>query len=89
VSFIVCVALCAVFCLSVVCYLCDSVLCLIRVPQPPDKSPFAVQINNNIKKIIIIEPIFLMVTDKFRNVTFRLCNSYKWICTVTDALLFS
>jgi hypothetical protein len=39
VSFFVCVALCAVFCLSVV--------CLIVVPLPPVKSPLEVQLNNN------------------------------------------
>jgi hypothetical protein len=42
-SFIVCVALCAVFCLSVECYF---VLCLILVPLPPDKTPFAAEVNN-------------------------------------------
>jgi hypothetical protein len=42
--FIVCVSLCAVFCLSVVCYF---VLCLILVPLPPGKKPFAVQLSND------------------------------------------
>jgi hypothetical protein len=41
---VVCVVLCAVFRLSVVCYF---VLCLIVVPLPPGKHPFAVKINNN------------------------------------------
>jgi hypothetical protein len=44
VSFIVCVVLCAVFCLSVVCY---CMLCLTVEPLPPGKQPFAVEINNN------------------------------------------
>jgi hypothetical protein len=52
VSFIVCVALlCAVFYLSVmwyfVWYVYFRVLCLIGVPLPPGKTPFAVQLNNN------------------------------------------
>jgi hypothetical protein len=50
VSFIVCIALSAVFCLSVVCYFCEMcifVLCLTVVPLPPGKNPFAVQLNNN------------------------------------------
>jgi hypothetical protein len=51
VSFIVCVALCTVFCLSVVChfvrYVYFSVLRLIVVPQPPGENRFAVQFNNN------------------------------------------
>jgi hypothetical protein len=36
VSFIACVILCAVFCLSVVCVIC--VLCLIVVALPPGKT---------------------------------------------------
>jgi type IV secretory pathway component VirB8 len=54
-SFIVCVALCAVFCLNVVFVLCDMcicVLCLIVVPLPPGKNPFVVQINNNNNNVI-------------------------------------
>jgi hypothetical protein len=51
VSFIVCVALCAVFRLSVVCYFVQyvyfCVLCLIAVPLSPGKNPFAIQLNNN------------------------------------------
>jgi hypothetical protein len=51
VSFMVCLALCAVFCLSVVCYfvlyVCFCVLCLILVPMPKGKKPFAVQLNNS------------------------------------------
>jgi hypothetical protein len=43
VSFIVRVVLCAVFCLSVVCYF---VWCVIVVPLPPSKNPFAIKINN-------------------------------------------
>jgi hypothetical protein len=46
VSFIVCVVLCAVFCLSVVlfCVMCViCVLCLIVVSLPPGKNPFAVK----------------------------------------------
>jgi hypothetical protein len=45
VSFIACVVLCAVFCLSVVlfCVMCViCVLCLIVVSLPPGKNPFAV-----------------------------------------------
>jgi hypothetical protein len=45
VSLIVCVVLCAVFCLRVICYFVRCVLCLIVVPLPPDKTPFAVKIN--------------------------------------------
>jgi hypothetical protein len=46
VSFVVCVVLCAVlFCVMYV--IC--VLCLIVVPLPPGKNPFAVKINNNNK----------------------------------------
>jgi hypothetical protein len=51
VSFIVCVVLCAVFCLIVVlfCVMCViCLLCLIVLLLPPDKIPFAVKINNNI-----------------------------------------
>jgi hypothetical protein len=44
VSFIVCVASCAVLCLSVVWYF---VLCLIAVPLPLGKNQFTVQLNNN------------------------------------------
>jgi hypothetical protein len=44
-------SLCAVFCLSVVCYFVwyvyFCVLCLIVVPLPPDKNPFEVHLNNN------------------------------------------
>jgi hypothetical protein len=51
VSFIVCVALCAVFYFSVVCYFVwyvyFSVLCLIVVPLPSGKILFADQLNNN------------------------------------------
>jgi hypothetical protein len=49
-SFIVCVALCAVYCLSVVCFLCDVyfyVLYLIVVILPPVKNPFAVKLNKD------------------------------------------
>jgi hypothetical protein len=45
VSFIVCVVLCDVFCLRVVCYFVGCVLCLIVVPLPPGKNPFAVKVN--------------------------------------------
>jgi hypothetical protein len=52
VSFIDCVALCAVFYLSVVCYFVRYVYfcvsCLIVVPLPRGKNQFAVQLNNNI-----------------------------------------
>jgi hypothetical protein len=47
VSFIVCVVLCAVFCLSVVCYFVWCVLfvcCLIVVQLPPGRNPFSVKI---------------------------------------------
>jgi hypothetical protein len=51
VSFIVCVALCPVFCLSVVCYFVRYVyFCVSRllvVPVPQGKPPFAVHLNNN------------------------------------------
>jgi hypothetical protein len=46
VSFIVCVAFCAVFCLSMMCDMCICVLCLIVIPLPNDENLFAVQINN-------------------------------------------
>jgi hypothetical protein len=56
VSFIVCVALCVdLFERCVI--LCDvyfCVLCLIVVPLPPGKTPFAVQISNN---EIIMNPV--------------------------------
>jgi hypothetical protein len=42
-----CVALCVVFCLSVVWYVYVRVLCLIVVPLPTGKIPFAVQLNNS------------------------------------------
>jgi uncharacterized protein YqhQ len=51
VSFIVSVVLCAVFCLSVVCYFVLSVLfvcCLIIVPLPPGKTYLQFKKNNNI-----------------------------------------
>jgi hypothetical protein len=51
VTFIIFVILCAVFCLSAVCYFVRgvlfSVMCVIVVPLPPDTNPFAVKINNN------------------------------------------
>jgi hypothetical protein len=51
VSFIICLALCAVFCLSVMCYFLwyvyFCVLYLIVVPLPPGKIAFVVQLNNN------------------------------------------
>jgi hypothetical protein len=48
VFFIVCVALFAVFCLSVVwCDTCIFVLYLIVVTLPPGKNPFAVKLSNN------------------------------------------
>jgi hypothetical protein len=50
-SFIVCLPLWAVFCLSVVCYIVwyvyFCVLRLIVVPLPPGKTPLAIQLNNN------------------------------------------
>jgi hypothetical protein len=50
-SFIVCVALCAVFYLSVVCYIVcyvnNCVLCLIAVPLSPGKISLVSQLNNN------------------------------------------
>jgi hypothetical protein len=46
VSFTVCVALCAVFCLRVVLLCVICVLCLIVVPLPPGRNPFAVHLNN-------------------------------------------
>jgi hypothetical protein len=42
--FIVCVVLCNVFRLILVLF---CVMCLIVVPLPPGKNPFAVKINNN------------------------------------------
>jgi hypothetical protein len=57
VHFIVCVDLCAVFCLRMVCYFVRCVyfclLCLIVVPLPPGRNPFAVQLNNNNNKLHI------------------------------------
>jgi hypothetical protein len=51
VSFIVHPASCAVFCLSIVCYLVwyvySCTLYLTVVPLPPGKTPFAVKLNNN------------------------------------------
>jgi hypothetical protein len=51
VSFIICVALCAVFCLSLlyyfVLYVYFCVFCLIVVPLLPGKNLVAVQLNNN------------------------------------------
>jgi hypothetical protein len=53
VSFIVCVALCDMFCLIVVCYFVRyeyvyfCALCFSVVPLPPGKNPFSVQLNNN------------------------------------------
>jgi hypothetical protein len=51
VSFIVRVALCAVFCLSVVCYstcyVKVCVFCLIAVTMPLGKNQVAFQLNNN------------------------------------------
>jgi hypothetical protein len=35
--------------LCVICAIC--VLCLIVVPLPPDKTPFAIKINNNKKRV--------------------------------------
>jgi hypothetical protein len=51
-SFIVYVALCAVLFERgvIVCVMCIFVLGLNVVPLPPDKNPFAVQLNNNIIK---------------------------------------
>jgi hypothetical protein len=52
VFFIDCVPLCAVFCLSwcdILCNMCISLLCLIVVPLPAGKTPFAVELNNNFK----------------------------------------
>jgi hypothetical protein len=64
VSFIVCVTLCAVFCLSVVCYFVwyvyFCVLCLIVVPLPLSKNPFAVQF------IIIIIIIIIIIVVMYR-----------------------
>jgi hypothetical protein len=47
VSFIVCVALCAVFCLAVVCYFVSCVLLHYHCHRV--KTPFAVLLNNNIE----------------------------------------
>jgi hypothetical protein len=51
VSFVVCIALCAVFCLNVVSYFMwyayFCVFCLIVVLLPPGKNPFAVQLTND------------------------------------------
>jgi hypothetical protein len=48
-SFIVCVVLYDVFCWKVVSYSVGSVLCLIVVPLPPGKTPFAVKVNNRVE----------------------------------------
>jgi predicted CDP-diglyceride synthetase/phosphatidate cytidylyltransferase len=53
VSFIVFITLCAVFCLSAVCYF---VCCVIVVPLPPGTNPFA-------GKIIIIIIIIINLPD--------------------------
>jgi hypothetical protein len=66
VSLIVCVALCAVFCLRVVCYLCDvyfCVLCLFVVTLPPGSKPFAVQLNNNNNNNTTLYPQKLAITS--------------------------
>jgi hypothetical protein len=51
VSFIICLAFCAVICLIVLCYFgkfeYSCVVCLIVVPMPPDKNSIAGQWNNN------------------------------------------
>jgi hypothetical protein len=55
VPFNACVVLCAVFCLSVMCYFVwcvICVLCLIVVSLPPAKSPFAVKLSNNNKNVL-------------------------------------
>jgi hypothetical protein len=68
VSFIVCVALCAVFCLSVVCYLCD--MCIFVCCVLLQYHPFEVQLNsnnnnnNNNEIIIIIIIIIKFLTSK-------------------------
>jgi hypothetical protein len=65
VSFIVCVSLCVVFCLSVLCYFVwyvyFCVLCFIVVPLPPGKNQFPVQLII----IIIIIIIIIHVWEKF------------------------
>jgi hypothetical protein len=81
VSFIVCVVLCAVFCLSVVCYfvMCViCVLCLIVVPLPPGKNPSAVKINNNNISIYILYILKLsFLDDELGNTVFVICDDYK------------
>jgi hypothetical protein len=50
---------CVLFELGVIlCDMCIFVLCLIVVPLPQGKTPFAVQLNNNNKIIIVARSIF-------------------------------
>jgi hypothetical protein len=54
VPFIVCLVLCAVFCLSVVCYFVRCVLfvlCLIVLSLPPGKNTFAIKMNTKSNNI--------------------------------------
>jgi hypothetical protein len=55
VYFIVCVVLCAVFCFSVVCYLCVVSYCS---TLPPGKNPFAVKINSDNVQICVHNCIY-------------------------------
>jgi hypothetical protein len=70
VPFIVCVVLSAVFRLIVALF---CVLCLIVVPLPPGKYPFAVKINNNNHKIILTDEIIVDTNQRMlATVQFRL-----------------
>jgi hypothetical protein len=73
VSFIVCVALCAVFGVSIVCYFVwyvyYCVLCLTVVTLPLGETPFAVHLYNNIwnftKTVMWFQLLFRL--DNFNN----------------------
>jgi hypothetical protein len=47
--------------------MCIRVLCLIIVPLPPGKTPFAAQINNNNNKVIIFKPTIFVFYRYFSN----------------------
>jgi hypothetical protein len=98
VSFIVCVVLCAVLCLSVVCYFVWCVtceLCLIVVPLPPGKNPFAVKIsnnsNNNNNEIITLGWINQTILSHLIDLNFKpkydKCDGPEWIQLKVEVLL--
>jgi hypothetical protein len=82
---IVCVVLCAVFCLSAVwCfvwYVYFCVLCLIVVALPPGKNPFAVQLNNNNNNNLQKWKLLIMHHMLFYNVRLNSVLPSTWIET--------